>query len=150
MVSARSRGKRSWVTVGIIAGIIVCAAIVVVLPGALGISPWPGGQAIATEVPGLQPGSPHKDVSIEWKIMTEGPSPFDPNIWAAHIKLSAKGGNGAYIYWVDDLRLPDASDGEFTVEGQGCEAKRAEVGVTSDGKATSEQLEINSPLSQCK
>jgi hypothetical protein len=39
MVSARSRGKRLWITVGIIAGIIVCAAIVVVLPGALGISP---------------------------------------------------------------------------------------------------------------
>jgi hypothetical protein len=62
-----------------------------------------------------------------WKIATRGPSPFDPNIWAAHISCPP---GGRAIYWVDDLRLPDASDGEFTVEGQGCEAKRAEVGVT--------------------
>jgi hypothetical protein len=89
-------------------------------------------------------------VSVKSTIVTQGPSPFDPNIWVARIKLVAHGGNGAYIYWVDGQRLPDASDGEFTVEGQGCEARRTEVGVTSNDQATSQPLKISSPLSQCR
>jgi hypothetical protein len=99
--------------------------------------------------PTEQPGSSGA-VSVAWTIVTQGPSPFDPNVWAARVKLSATGGNGKYIYWVDGQRLPDASNGEFTIEGQGCQAKRAEVGVTSDGQAASQSLAIKSPLSQCR
>jgi hypothetical protein len=104
---------------------------------------------IRPPIPTEEPGSSGA-VSIDWAIVTQGPSPFDPNTWVARIKLSGQGGNGAYIYWVDGQRLPDASDGEFTMEGQGCEAKRAEVGVTSDGQTASQSLEIKSPLSQCR
>jgi hypothetical protein len=90
------------------------------------------------------------EVSIDWVIVTQGPSPFDPSIWVARIKLTGQGGNGAYIYWVDGQRLPDASNGEYTVEGQGCKAMRADVGVTSDGQTASLPLEIKPPLSQCQ
>ena len=89
------------------------------------------------------------ELSIDSTIVTQGPAPFDPSVWAARIKLTAQGGNGVYIYWVDKQRLPDASNGEFTVQGQGCEAQRAEVGVTSDGQAASQLLVIKSPLSEC-
>jgi hypothetical protein len=111
--------------------------------------------ATATHVP-IRPPQPTEQtvssgaVSLDWAIVTQGPSPFDPNTWVARIKLSGQGGNGAYIYWVDGQRLPDASDGEFTIESQGCQAKRAEVGVTSDGQTASQPLDIQSPLSKCR
>jgi hypothetical protein len=88
-------------------------------------------------------------LSIDWTIVTQGPSPSDPNVWAARIKLSAQGGNNVYIYWVDGQRLPDASAGEFTIQGQSCETWRAEVGVTSDDQVASQLVEIISPLSHC-
>jgi hypothetical protein len=85
-------------------------------------------------------------LQIQWTILTTGPSPFDPNVWATRLQLSATGGNGTYIFWVNGVRLPDVSDNQFTVEGTGCEPKKPVVGVTSGGQATSLELVIQSPL----
>jgi hypothetical protein len=85
-------------------------------------------------------------LEIQWTILTTGPSPFDPNVWATRLQLSATGGNGSYIFWVNGVRLPDVSDNQFTVEGTGCESKKPVVGVTSGGQATSLELIIQSPL----
>jgi hypothetical protein len=139
-------------------GIIVLLGLVVIVSGLLlgrQVESAAVSAPTATHVPirppqlTVQPGSSGA-VSIDWAIVTQGPSPFDPNTWVARIKLTGQGGNGAYIYWVDGQRLPDASNGEFTIEGQGCTAKRAEVGVTSDGQTALQPLEIKSPLSQCR
>jgi hypothetical protein len=133
-------------------GLAVISAVLLLGPQAASLAP---SVPTATRVP-IRPPQPTEQtvssgaVSLDWAIVTQGPSPFDPKTWVARIKLSGQGGNGAYIYWVDGQRLPDASDGEFTVESQGCQAKRAEVGVTSDSQTASQPLEIKSPLSQCR
>jgi len=46
--------------------------------------------------------------------------------------------------------LPDVGNNQFTVEGEGCDPKKPVVGVTSDGKATSLELVIQSPLKDCQ
>jgi hypothetical protein len=89
-------------------------------------------------------------VELLWQDLTGGPSPFDPNAWAVRIQLSATGGNGAYIFWVNGVRLPDISENQFTVEGKGCEPEKPVVGVTSGGQATSLELVIQSPLPKCQ
>jgi hypothetical protein len=88
-------------------------------------------------------------LAIESKVVTGGPSPFDPNAWAVRIQLSATGGNGSYIFWVNSQHLPEASADQFTVDGKGCTAEKPWVGVTSGGEAVSQQLVISSPLSNC-
>jgi hypothetical protein len=88
-------------------------------------------------------------LEIQSSILTSGPSPFDPTVWATRLQLSAMGGNGMYIFWANGVRLPDGSDNQFTVEGTGCESKKPVVGVTSGGQATSLEIIIPSPLPSC-
>ncbi len=86
---------------------------------------------------------------ITWNILTAGPSPFDPNVWVTRLQLTATGGNGTYIFWVNGVRLLDVSDNQYTVEGEGCNPEKPVVGVTSGGQATSLELIIQSPLDAC-
>ena len=86
---------------------------------------------------------------IESNILTAGPSPFDPAVWVTRLQLTATGGNGTYIFWVNGQRLPDTGDNQFTVEGSGCNPEKPIVGVTSGGLATSLELIIPSPLPGC-
>ena len=86
---------------------------------------------------------------IQWSVLTSGPSPFNDTVWVVKLQLSATGGDGNYIFWVNGDRLPDASNNQFTVEGTGCEEKKPVVGVTSGGQATSLELRIQSPLPSC-
>ena len=98
------------------------------------------------------PGTPEplaRPLHINADLLTQGPSPFDPSVWAAQIKLSATGGNGVYIFWVNGQHLPDVNQNQFTIEGQGCTAEHLLIGVTSGGQAISEELVIASPLSNC-
>jgi hypothetical protein len=89
-------------------------------------------------------------LEIQGSVLTAGPSPFDPNVWTARLQLTATGGNGTYIFWVNGVRLPDISDDQFTVEGTGCEPQKPVTGVTSGGQATSLELVIQSPLAGCR
>lgn len=88
-------------------------------------------------------------LGIESTVITGGPSPFDPTVWVVRLQLSAKGGDGKYIFWVNGQHLPDASANQFTVEGKSCTAETPLVGVTSGGQAVSQQLVISSPLPSC-
>jgi hypothetical protein len=92
---------------------------------------------------------PFSPLAIQWRILTTGPSPFDPNVWAVKLQLSATGGNSSYIFWANGVHLPDISNNQFTVEGKGCEPEKPIVGVTSGGQATSLELIIQSPLPDC-
>jgi len=88
-------------------------------------------------------------LEIENSVLTAGPSPFDPDLWVARLQLTAQGGNGVYIFWVNGVHLPDISENQFTVEGKGCQPEKPVVGVTSGGQATSLELVIQSPLPDC-
>jgi hypothetical protein len=89
--------------------------------------------------------APSKTLTVTWRMVTNGPSPFNPNIWAAKIELSAAGGNGEYIFWANGQRLPDVSDNQFTVESQGCQPVTQFIGVTSDGQSARQELIIYPP-----
>ena len=89
-------------------------------------------------------------IQIQYTILTAGPSPFDDDAWVVKLQLSATGGNGIYVFWVNNEVLPDVGNNQFTVEGEGCDPKKPVVGVTSDGKATSLELVIQSPLKDCQ
>ncbi len=84
-------------------------------------------------------------LTLSWRLVTAGPSPFNPNTWVARIELSATGGNDEYIFWVNGQRLPDASNNQFTVESQGCEPVGQFIGVTSGGQSVRQQLVIQPP-----
>lgn len=103
----------------------------------------------SVNVPATSESSTAFTLRLQWNVLTAGPSPFDPNVWATRLQLGATGGNGTYIFWVNGARLPDVSDNQFTVEGTGCESKKPVVGVTSSGQATSLELIIQSPLPNC-
>jgi hypothetical protein len=138
-----------------IAALAVVAVVVAViaLRASGGTAVMPSGSFVPIKTPDASvnvvataesPSAP--TLEIQWSILTTGPSPFDPNVWATRLQLSATGGNGSYIFWVNGVRLPDVSDNQFTVEGTGCESKKPVVGVTSGGQATSLELIIQSPL----
>jgi hypothetical protein len=133
------------------AGILAALMLLLVLI----VSRWPTGSL--TQLP---PADNQTDVStagaasdqplnLQWTVITAGPSPFDKNVWVARLQLSATGGNGSYIFWLNGARLPDLSANQFTVEGAGCEPQIRVAGATSGGQATSLELTIWSPLPDC-
>ncbi len=98
-----------------------------------------------------QPASATTDqpLALHWRVVTAGPSPFNANVWTARVELSATGGNGQYIFWVSNQRLPDTSPNQFTVESAACDVVAQIVGVTSNGQAAAQTLAVHSPLSSC-
>jgi hypothetical protein len=95
----------------------------------------------------VQPGKPvqSQPLTLSWQVVTAGPSPFNPNVWVAQLELSATGGNDAYIFWVNNQRLPEISNHQFTVESQGCQPVSQFIGVTSAGQAVMQELVIHPP-----
>ncbi len=79
---------------------------------------------------------------ISAQLLTRGPSPFDPQVWVAKIRLDATGGNGEYIFWINGERNPTD---EYTLEARGCQAVKMTIGVTSDGQSDSGQIYIKPP-----
>jgi hypothetical protein len=89
--------------------------------------------------------NPNQTLTLTWKVITAGPSPFTPSVWVARVELNATGGNGEYIFWVNGQRLPEASSNQFTLESQGCQPVSQFVGVTSDGRSARQELVIYPP-----
>jgi hypothetical protein len=98
-----------------------------------------------------QPAAPaaNQPLALQWRVVTAGPSPFNANVWTARLELSATGGNGQYIFWVNNQRLPDTSPNQFTIDSTACDLVGQVVGVTSDGQAAAQALVIHSPLPSC-
>ncbi len=88
-------------------------------------------------------------LALQWRVVTAGPSPFNASAWTARLELSATGGNGQYIFWVNNQRLPDTSPDQFTIDSSTCDVVGQFVGVTSDGQAAAQALAVHSPLSSC-
>lgn len=88
-------------------------------------------------------------LTLQWRVVTAGPSPFNSNAWTARLELSATGGNGQYIFWVNNQRLPDISSNQFTIESSACDLVGQVVGVTSGGQAAAQALVVHSPLLTC-
>ena len=75
--------------------------------------------------------------------------PLPQRLLETFIELSATGGNGQYIFWVNGHRLPDVSNNQFIVESFGCQPVGQLIGVTSAGQTASQRLSIYSPLPNC-
>ena len=88
-------------------------------------------------------------LALQWHVVTAGPSPFNSNTWTARLELSATGGNGQYIFWLNNQRLPDTSPNQVTVDSSACDKVGQMVGVTSGGQAVSQALVVHSPLPNC-
>jgi hypothetical protein len=152
--------RRSLVIWGI-AALAVIATIIAAMAFGRSISPMSAAAEPTKFAPVSTPGASTnlfttpdaptvRPLEIESSLLTAGPSPFDPNVWAARLQLTATGGNGTYIFWVNGVHLPDIGDNQLTVEGAGCEPEKPIVGVTSGGQATSKELVIQSPLPECR
>jgi hypothetical protein len=100
---------------------------------------------LATQIPALP--SPFEPLEIAPRLLTRGPSPFEPTVWVAKIRLDATGGNGEYVFWIDSERYPLD---EFTVEGRGCQAVTIEIGVTSEGQSDLGAISIEPPPDLCR
>jgi hypothetical protein len=100
------------------------------------------GTRVPEVIPPLQPDT----LSVGFQILTQGPSPFDAEVWVIQLKVVGIGGNGSYIYWADGQQLPDA---EYTVQGKSCEPQALTLGVTSAGQAVKRDIVLNSPLIAC-
>jgi hypothetical protein len=88
-------------------------------------------------------------LTLQWRVVTAGPSPFNSNVWTARLELSATGGNGQYVFWLNNQRLPDASRNQFTVDSSACDIVGQVAGVTSGGQAVAQSLAVHSPLPAC-
>ncbi len=88
-------------------------------------------------------------LALKWRVVTAGPSPFNSNAWTARLELSATGGNGQYIFWVNNQRLPDISPNQFTLDSSACDVVGQVVGVTSNGQAAAQTLAVHSPFPSC-
>lgn len=147
----RHRTHPSLLRIVFTSGVVFMALLIVVyvtsqllLTRPLFIAPPNATEEVTTANPSpLQP-------QINSSTLTSGPSPFDEKVWVVRLQLSATGGNGTYIFWVNGEHLPDASNNQFTVEGKSCDPEKPVVGVTSGGQATSLQLIIQSPLPGCQ
>jgi hypothetical protein len=88
-------------------------------------------------------------LALQWRVVTAGPSPFNSNTWTARLELSATGGNGQYVFWLNNQRLPDTSPNQFTIDSSACDMIGQVVGVTSGGQAAAQSLVVHSPLPAC-
>jgi hypothetical protein len=135
--------------------LIVAAIVVAIVGGAfllLRAAPQAGLNSKPKSIDVLtQPTSAASDrpLAVQWRVVTAGPSPFNSNVWTARLELSAIGGNGQYIFWVNNQRLPDTSLNQFTIDSTACDLVGQVVGVTSDGQAAAQALVIHSPLPDC-
>jgi hypothetical protein len=145
-VAGSNFGWRTLLVVAIVAVIIGGALLLLRDTSQASSSSKPKAVDVLT-----QPASAASDrpLAVQWRVVTAGPSPFNANVWTARLELSATGGNGQFIFWVNNQRLPDTSPNQFTVDGTACDLVGQVVGVTSDGQAVAQALVIHSPLPNC-
>jgi hypothetical protein len=139
----------SWRTV------LVAVIVVVIIGGAFlllrgmpqtSLSPKSKAADVLTQPASATAGQP---LALQWRVVTAGPSPFNSNVWTARLELSATGGNGQYVFWLNNQRLPDISPNQFTFESSACDIVGQIVGVTSGGQAVAQSLLVHSPLPNC-
>jgi hypothetical protein len=137
---------RTLLVAAIVVGIV--GGSFLLLRGTPQVSPSSKSQAVDVLT---QPVSAASDqpLALQWRVVTAGPSPFNSNVWTARLELSATGGNGQYIFWVNNQRLPDTSPNQFAFESSACDRVGQIVGVTSNGQAVSQALVVHSPLPAC-
>ena len=98
---------------------------------------------VAEEISKQNPdGESDNGLALDWRLITWGPSPTEDS-WVATVQLTARGGDGKYIYWAGNE--PITGD-QLLVKGKPCESAGMTVGVTSGGLVTSEELIILSPF----
>jgi hypothetical protein len=133
-----------WTIVAGVVGLVVVALIFVWSQSNLR-TPSSGNIIIGT-------GSSASNVplTLNVEVLTSGPAPFDVTTWAAKMRLVATGGNGQYIYWINNQRLPDNLGNEYTIEGKNCEPVNVVVGVTSANQTAQQSFTIQSPLASCQ
>ncbi len=81
------------------------------------------------------------NLSLAWDLLTWGPSPSG-DTWVAKVRLRGSGGNGQYVYWVDDQPLEGDS---LIIEEPACEEARRAIAVSSDGEVVLQELVLVSP-----
>ena len=81
------------------------------------------------------------NLSLAWDLLTWGPSPSG-DAWVAKVRLRGSGGNGQYVYWVDDQPLEGDS---LIIEEAACEEARRAIAVSSDGEVVLQELVLVSP-----
>lgn len=158
-VAAPARARRALVPllIAILCGVtLIVASLVLAVfsPGAISpATPAPAPTAtptpLSTRTPQPSATGSAQALAVEAREITSGPSPFDAQAWVVRMQLAARGGNGAYIFWVNGVRLPDVAGNEFTVEGKGCGTEKREIGVTSGGAAAKTVIDVKSPLKDC-
>ena len=86
-------------------------------------------------------------VTLEWRLATWGPSPFDGE-WVAEIFLLTLGGDGRFIYWVDDRKTGPQRllENKLVLQEANCQPAYAQVGVTSNGQSTMRPLLLHAPV----
>ncbi len=134
----------------IVVGVTVILVLTLIF-GGLWNSIRAGQSQVFPGVVTVEPGSSvgNGPLTLDTEVLTSGPSPTDSNVWVVKIKIKVGGGDGNYVYWVNDQHLPIESSGEFIVNGTGCQSERLTVGVTSGGSAESQLLIVKSPLLSC-
>lgn len=95
---------------------------------------------------GKAPAERELPLTIDYQVLTQGPSPFDPTGWVIQLKLVGTGGDGHYIYWLNGQPLDDDS---VIVQGARCEPHTVTIGVTSDDQAVKQDVTLRSPLRDC-
>lgn len=96
---------------------------------------------------GPQPPSQAVPLQVGYRIVTFGPSPFNPDAWVIDVQLLATGGDNHYVFWVNGQRL----DGErYTIDGVACRSASITIGATSNGQAVRRDVTLKSPLAKCK
>ena len=117
------------------------------------ITPTPSGALVVPEISlpirvtplvtqAPPPPGPFDSLRISALLLTRGPSPFEPTVWVAKIRLAATGGNGVYVFWIDGERYP--AD-EYTVEARSCQPVTVRIGVTSNGQSNLGAIRIEPP-----
>jgi hypothetical protein len=95
------------------------------------------------------------DLQVSWRMLTWGPSPDDEN-WITTLQLTARGGDGTYIFWAsgDAVNIQEnglLQDDQLFVSKPFCLPAELKIGVTSAGQTitrdmvllVSECIEIN-------
>ena len=141
-----SFGWRTVLVIAIVAAIVGGAYLVLRGTPQSGFSSRPKAAEVFTQPDSNASKQP---LTLQWHVVTAGPSPFNANVWTARLELSATGGDGHYIFWVNNQRLPDASPNQFTIDSSACDVVGQVVGVTSAGQAAAQALVVHSPLPNC-
>lgn len=139
-----------WILLAVVAVVAVLALVAALRTTGTPTSGRPVDDNSALKVTSVatsgQPSASAAPLEIKAFLLTQGPSPFDSQVWVAKILLAADGGNDQYVYWIDGQRYPGD---EYTREASGCESVTIRVGVTSDGQSARGEITILSPLANC-